>query len=158
MAISRPRYYNRKKRYKRKRGESKFKQGIYYPKNPDKFYQPVDETMNNTKGGVKYRSSWELSFAKYLDTSPNVIKWSAEPFAIKYFDSIQQKFRRYYIDFYFENKDGNKFLVEIKPSSQTGKGHTNNQDKWAYARQFAKERGLTFIIITEKELKKMKLI
>jgi hydroxymethylpyrimidine pyrophosphatase-like HAD family hydrolase len=154
MGISRPRYYNRKRRYQRKR--SKFKQGVFYPKNPDKFKQPIDETMNSTNGGMVYRSSWELAFAKYLDQSDNVIMWSSEPFAIKYLHPNDNKLHRYYIDFVFKDKENNKFLIEIKPKSQSN--NPINQAKWKSAKQYAEKINATFLVITEKELKKWGII
>jgi hypothetical protein len=151
MPIPRPRYNSKKKR----RNKSKFKRGIYYPKNPEKFQQPIDETMNQTKGGVQYRSSWELAFAKYLDLSPSVIKWSAEPFAIKYISPKDNKSHRYYIDFVFSTSE-DTFLVEIKPKNQCNLDI--NKAKWEAARYYAKSKGYKFLVITEIELKKWGII
>ena len=72
---------------------------------------------------------------------------------------------------YVEIKEGNvikKYLVEIKPSKQTKppqtkyrkkqhliyeqKAYVINQAKWEAARKYSKKRGLSFIIVTEKEL------
>ena len=84
---------------------------------------------------------------------------------------LQLNFHRYYIDFYVEFKNGCKFLVEIKPYSQTKKPvlrksnckaamryqnelitYYINQSKWKAAKEFADKRNLQFIVITEKEL------
>ena len=78
---------------------------------------------------------------------------------------------RYFVDNYVEIKEGNnikKYLVEIKPSQQTKppqtkyrkkqhllyeqKNYVINQAKWEAAKKYGNKRGLTFIILTEKEL------
>ncbi len=149
MAISRPRYNKKKQRYKKKNGESKFKQSFYIPKNPEKYVQPIDETMNSEKYPFM-RSSWERKFAEYCDNNPDVIRWSTEYTNIKYWDTQQNKFRRYFPDFFVEFKDGRKIVVEIKPLKNCK--NINNQDKWLAAREFCKYHGYDFVIMTEKEL------
>ena len=73
MAISRSRYHAKKKR----RGGSKFKQGYYIPKNPEKYQQPLDQTMNS--GPYPFmRSSWEKRFAVWCDESDKVEYWGCE--------------------------------------------------------------------------------
>jgi len=150
---------------------AKFKQGFYQPANLHKYIQPHDKHMN--KGPIpEYRSGWELIFMKFCDSNPMIIKWCTEPFAISYISPKDNKSHRYYVDGFIEWENGAKFLVEIKPKKQcfppkTPKKQTPrnmqryqediltfmiNQAKWEAARKFATERGLKFIILTEKEL------
>lgn len=150
---------------------SKFKTGFYTIINEHKYIQPIDRTMN--KGTLpQYRSSWELKFYRFCDANPLVVKWGTEPFAIPYTSPKDGKIHRYYIDAFVEYRDGTKFLVEIKPFAQTQHPkipkkqtvkaqikfekdlltYLVNQAKWEAARIFAKQKGLKFIIITEKEL------
>lgn len=141
----------------------KFQQGYYKPKNTEKY-------IGN--GPVVFRSGLELKFMRWADNNPNVLEWNSEEIAIPYWDSLQRKQRRYFVDAYvkiLEGENVKKYLVEIKPFKQTqepksGKGKKksnllyekimwqNNTDKWNQAREFAKKHGMEFIIITEKEL------
>ena len=140
----------------------------------DKFLSPVDEHMKSFKDGfVNYKSSLELKAIRYCDWNKHVVKWSLEPFAIKYLKPSDGKYHRYYIDFVIEFTSGEKFLVEVKsegetkpprkPSKKTEKSINNyqkaiityhiNQAKWKAAKEFATFNNLKFIILTEKQLK-----
>lgn len=149
------------------------KQGWYRLLNPEKFIKPIDELMKSYKDGhVNYKSSLELKAVRYADWNKDVVKWSLEPFPIRYLKPSTGKFHRYYIDLVLEFRNSEKFLVEIKPFSQTKppvkprkntpKAQLNyarnletyliNQAKWAAAKSFGKTNGFKFIILTEKEL------
>lgn len=141
----------------------KFQQGHYKPKNISKY-------VGN--GPIVFRSGLELKFMRWADNNPNVLEWNSEEIAIPYWDSLQKKQRRYFVDAYVKIMEGQnikKYLVEIKPSKQTqepkasrGKKKSNllyekiqwqnNTDKWNQAKDFAKKHGMEFIKITEKEL------
>ena len=121
---------------------------------------------------VVYRSSWELNYMKYLDRQPNVLEWGSENVIIPYYNQIEKKTRRYYVDFYVkvQNPDGiiKQYILEIKPASQCRppkkrnristkykneiKTFIVNQCKWTAARKWAEKRGIEFKILTEKEL------
>jgi hypothetical protein len=144
--------------------EKTWVQNFYTPINPDKYIGDLKE--------IVYRSSWERHFFQYCDTTSNILKWSSEPFAIKYWDQTTAKTRRYFPDVYAEIKDSNglvkKYLIEIKPYKQTippkeGKKKTKtyltecrvylkNESKWKFAREFCEQNGLEFLLITENEL------
>lgn len=153
----------------------KAKQGWYKLLNPDKFIKPIDEHMESHKNGyVNYKSSLELSAIRYCDFNKHIVKFSLEPFAIKYFKRVSGKVHRYYIDLFIEFSNGDKFLVEVKSFSETKppkkltknttKSKINyqkalmtyytNKDKWNAAEDFASQNDMKFIILTEKELKK----
>lgn len=140
---------------------SKYTQGVFIPKNIDKFI------------GTKafYRSSLELRFMKFCDVNENVLKWGSENVIIPYINPLDNKMHRYFVDNFVMIKEGNttkKYLVEIKPSSQLNPPKTKyrkksnliyeqtmwvtNQAKWHAAREWCGKKGLTFIIITEKQL------
>ena len=88
---------------------------------------------------------------------------------------MKQRKARYYMDAYIqlETPQGpRKFLVEIKPLRQTqapvpskrkkkstilyeNAMYAVNKEKWAAAKEFAKKRGMEFLIITEKDLDRM---
>jgi len=148
--------------------------GWYTLKNPDKFIVPVDDFMKSYKNGqVNYKSKLELTAIYYADHHKQVTNWSLEPYPINYIKPTDNKVHRYYVDLYLEFDTGHKFIVEIKPFSQTIKpvpakkvtakskrvlAHAVqtfaiNTAKWEAAKQFASENDLKFIILTEKELK-----
>ena len=89
-----------------------------------------------------------------------------------YISPIDNRPHRYFIDFRVKIRDKNgvvkDYLVEIKPAAQTVppvpqsrktqrflnevKTWGVNEAKWKAARTWAKDRGLEFIILTEREL------
>ena len=164
--------------------KTKFHQGYFIPKNKEKCL---------SKENI-YRSSWELKFFDWLDRSPKVLRWAAEPIAVQYLNPILNlkyciqnnlnpkdphnwKKANYYLDAWMEILDNNnksqKYFIEIKPYSQTKKPehilessslkehkaynraaetYLVNLEKWKAAIKFCNERGVKFIIITEKTL------
>ena len=136
----------------------------YNPIHPEKYVgDPTDIIM---------RSSWETKFAIWCDQNPAVIKWSSETTVIPYVCPTDNRAHRYFVDFKIQVRNKNNelktYLVEIKPLAQTmpptppqrktkryitevmtwGK----NDAKWRAARNYCKDRGYEFIILTEKEL------
>lgn len=151
------------------------KRGWYKLVNPSKFIPPTDKHMrsfNESTQEVEYKSRLELRAMKYADFNKHVLKFSVEPFPIKYIKPLDGKYHRYYIDMYLEFSDGSKFLVEVKskgeakepdkPKRKTQKSinryqialqtYSVNIAKWSAAEEFCKQNGMKFIILTEKEL------
>lgn len=142
---------------------ARYHQGKYKVKHPEKYKgDPTD---------VIYRSSWELKFMNWCDANSAVIEWSSETTVIPYVCPTDNRMHRYFIDFKIKvrTKDGIKtYLVEIKPEKQTMPPATpkrktkqyihevmtwgKNDAKWKYAREYCKDRGYEFIILTEKHL------
>lgn len=144
---------------------SKYYQGRFHPKNPEKY-----------KGDVKniiYRSSWELKFMRWCDTNEKVLEYSSEEFFIPYFDPTTKKVRRYFPDFLVKyiTKEGitKKAIIEIKPLRETKEPvlsknkkkktilnetltYVKNQAKWKAAEEFCKDNLMEFRLITENEL------
>ena len=138
--------------------------GRYSPKNPGKY--KGDPT------GIIYRSLWERKLMVYLDENKSVIQWSSEEIAIPYISPLDNRYHRYFPDFYVKavDKNGNivEQLLEVKPRKETieptkkkritkqyitevttwGK----NQAKWKAAEEYCLDRGWQFKLITEKEL------
>lgn len=139
-------------------------QGVYKPKNKEKYKGDV----NN----IVYRSSWELTYLRRLDTDDNVLEYSSEEVIIPYRCPIHPtKVRRYFVDFWVrrKTKDGVvEELIEIKPDIQTrppkitnkkGKRvlkeaitYATNEAKWDAAQKYCDKKGWYFRVITEKEL------
>lgn len=147
--------------------------GWYQLLNPNKFIKPLDEYMQSYKDGhVNFKSRLELKAIKYADFNKHIISWSIEPFNIKYVKPTDGKIHRYFIDLFLEFSSGDKFIVEIKPKSETlppkkptkntQKASMNyqlalqtyaiNQAKWKAAEEFAALNKMKFIILTDEEL------
>lgn len=148
----------------KKRTFREFKQGIYKPTYKEKCVN---------KEPVVYRSMLECRAMRFFDNSPNVLKWGSETVIIPY--KKMDRMARYFVDIYAEMKIGEevkKFLIEIKPFSQTQKPIPNNRKKkstilyeslqwainsakWEAAEKFAKLKGMTFLVITEKNIEQL---
>ena len=157
------------------------KQGWYRVLNSSKFISQMQESKTVMKSTrivdgfleINYKSGLELKAMRYMDLNIHIKKFSLEPFCIPYSSPKDGKIHRYFIDFFIEFSNGQKFLIEVKssgetrepkkPGKKTEKAILNyqkalqtyavNKSKWASATQFCKEKGLTFIILTENELK-----
>lgn len=141
---------------------SKYRQGVFTPKNKEKF-----------KGNYAlYRSGLELKFMRFCDENANVLWWSSEQVVVPYISPLDSRVHSYYVDNLVVIKEGDqvkRYLIEIKPSKQTKPPTTKyknrkhflyeqamyikNQAKWQAATEYCKKKNLEFIIITEKELK-----
>jgi len=141
----------------------KFRQGIFKPKNPQKYVG---------KGMPVYRSGWELKFFRWCDDNDNVLEWASESVIIPYLNPIDQRVHRYYTDGIIAIKERDeikRYLIEIKPSKQTLKPENSNRKKmstkiyeatryaqnmakWDAAKKWCDKKGYKFLILTEKEL------
>ena len=140
------------------------KVGKYKIKNKEKYIGNLHE--------CKHRSGWERIYMKYLDSNPSVLEWGSETIKIPYYNPVEKRSRRYFVDFYAKVRDKNgyeqRYIIEIKPSNQCfppkePKRKTKaykeaimaymvNQAKWKAAYKYSEKREWKFIIITEKEL------
>lgn len=122
---------------------------------------------------VQFKSKLEFIAFKYADMNPKISKFSVEPFNIQYVKPTDNKVHRYFIDMFLEFVTGDKFLVEVKSKSETYQPqkpkclnpktiirykeaietYVINKAKWKAAEDFAKQRGMQFIILTEEQLK-----
>jgi len=138
--------------------------GKYSPTNPKKY--------KGDANNVIYRSLWERRFMKYCDTNVNILEWGSEEIIVGYISPLDNRPHRYFPDFYIKVKESTgqikKYLIEIKPKKQTvepekkkrvTKGYlyevmeyAKNQAKWSAAREFCKDNGWEFKILTESDL------
>lgn len=143
----------------------------FYPhlKHPEKYIAQNKQ--------IVCRSSYEIKFAKWCDGNKNVLEWSSEEVVIPYYFEIDDKFHRYFVDYWLKilQKDNTvkEFLIEVKPFDQTKepkkpkrktKGYINNvvswirnSSKWEAAKNYClKEqkngRNIEFKIVTERDL------
>ena len=140
----------------------RYYQGLYAPKNKKKDKGNIDQ--------VFYRSRWELLVFRWCDLNPDVIEWASEETIIPYICNTDKKQHRYFVDLFIKFKSGRKFLIEIKPESQSvepqpkkGKKTSTflmetlkkqkNISKWEAARIYASDRGMFFQVWGESALK-----
>lgn len=138
--------------------------GFYRISNPSKYRGDIHNVI--------YRSSWELRFMKYCDHNSAIVEWGSETMIIPYRSPVDNKIHRYFVDFYVKIKDSSgkltKYLIEIKPEKFTKPpdipkrktkrfiqevfNYGTNQAKWKAANEFCEDRGMKFLVLTEKDL------
>jgi hypothetical protein len=142
---------------------SKFFQGTYVPKNPEKYVGNV----NN----ISFRSSWEKKAMVFFDNNPGILKWASEELVIPYISPVDGREHRYFPDFIVVSKSPagviKKMVVEVKPASQCEPPKTKkktkrmitemntfmvNQAKWDAARTWCSRNNMEFIVLTEVDL------
>lgn len=130
------------------------------------------EKYKGNKQNICYRSGYELAAFRFFDMNQNVLEWSSEETIIPYQNPLTGRISRYFVDIYAKMRDKSgevkKYLIEIKPHSQTlppvqknrktknlvyqQAEYVKNQAKWNAANQWAAKHGHTFVILTEKHL------
>lgn len=138
--------------------------GKFSPKNTNKY---LGDFTN-----IWYRSLWERRVMLHLDENPNVIGWSNEEIIIPYLSPVDNKWHRYFPDFFakIKNKDGKiqSIVLEVKPSMQAQPPQKRsrmtkqyirevvtwgiNEAKWQAAQEYCNDRNWIFKVITEKDL------
>ena len=138
--------------------------GRYRVTNPSKYRGDIFDII--------YRSSWELKFMKWCDHNPSVLEWGSETIIIPYRSPVDNKIHRYFVDFYIKVQDKTgkvtKYLIEIKPEKFTKPPpipkrktkkfidevfqYGTNQAKWKAAGEFCENKGMHFMVLTEKDL------
>lgn len=130
--------------------------GLFKPIHPEKYNGNLSELI--------FKSGLEQKMMRYLDRSPNILRWSYERLTVKYMDmtSDPPRVRNYYIDFVAHTKNGKQIWIEVKSSDEVKepkkekrieyKTWVKNQCKWKSARLLAESKGCQFKIITEQEL------
>jgi hypothetical protein len=139
-------------------------QGKFRPSNTKKY--------RGNPTNIIYRSLWERKFMVYCDRNESILEWGSEEIVIPYKSPIDNKWHRYFPDFYIKYQDSRgkikRSIIEIKPFKQTQQPplqekktksyvyevtqYVTNQAKWAAAEEFCKDRLWEFKIFTEKEL------
>ena len=133
-------------------------QGYYTPKHPEKYVGDVNK--------IRYMSSWELSFNKFLDGNPNILRWASECIGIPYVKPTDGRIHKYYPDYWIEyiDKDGVilQEILEIKPQNQIvlGKRPSEyakltfavNMAKWEACKRFCESKGIGFKVLSENQI------
>ena len=141
---------------------TRFRQGFYTPKHPEKYMGDPSR--------IVYRSSWELNLHKFFDNNTRVTRWGSEIIKIPYIKPTDGRVHHYYPDYFVEfiNTEGEivRELIELKPLAQTRqprstRGKQNlyenltfviNVAKWKQAELWCKKHGVTWRIITERDV------
>lgn len=130
------------------------KSKVFNPQNPQKYRGDVKNIIS--------RSSWELAFLWFLDQSPVIKYYASEELVIPYFFPCDNKWHRYFPDFFIEFITGDKFIIEIKPFYQriikTQKEEftfLKNQYKWDAANKVAENNNIQFLVFDEYDLKRL---
>ena len=138
--------------------------GKYKPSYPKKY--------KGDPNNIVYRSLWERKFMVYCDNNQNILEWGSEEVIVPYRSPIDNRYHRYFPDFYIKVKDPNgtikKKIIEIKPFKQCiepkvkqrkTKGYiyevveyAKNQAKWNAAKEWCLDRGYEFQVLTEHDL------
>jgi len=140
--------------------------GKFHPQHPEKYFGNLDKII--------YRSLWERKCMDFFDRNTDILQWGSEPVGIQYYSPLQNKWRKYFPDFYVKRRleDGiiEQLMIEIKPLKQTlepkkpltkkgNKKYINerflwsiNSAKWKAAEEWCNKRKIKFIKLTEKDL------
>jgi len=139
--------------------------GKFKPKYPAKYQGDIKE--------IVYRSSWELKMMKYCDTTKSIVEWGSEELVIPYLSPWDNRYHRYFPDFYVKvrTKNGSlkKYIIEVKPKNQCTPPERNpkrrtgvwynkvktwgiNKAKWKSATEFCLDHNMEFKILTEDHL------
>lgn len=146
--------------------------GKFRPKHPEKY--KGDPTK------ITWRSTWELKVMRKFDEHPDILEWQSEEISIPYINPVKGKTSRYFPDFIIKKRTSdNKYqmiMIEVKPKKQTtppdpskkyntptgrvsrrfineAATYAINEAKWKAAMRYCRERGWSFQIMTEKEIK-----
>ena len=137
-------------------------------------YKPTNiEKYKGDHRNIIYRSLWERKFMVYCDTNEKILEWGSEELVIPYKSPLDNKWHRYFPDFYIKYLDnqGNvrRSVIEIKPKRfceapkiQSRKSkkyiyevteYAKNQAKWKAAKEYCEDRRYEFKILTEDHLR-----
>ena len=137
-----------------------------------KFQPSYPKKYRGDHRNIIYRSLWERKFMVYCDLNENILEWGSEEIIVPYRSPIDNRYHRYFPDFYIKVKEKSgfiqKYLIEVKPFKQTKEPipqkkktksyiynvteYVKNQAKWKAAKEFCKDRRWEFKVLTEHEL------
>ena len=129
-------------------------------------YTVLNRSKYVGNGTPRYRSGWELTFMKFLDSNDHILQWASEPIAIPYRHPLTGKMTNYIPDFLITYRTKNNTmkaeLIEIKPKKQSViESKMSSKDraivainyaKWHQATLWARNNGLTFRVINEDQI------
>ena len=118
---------------------------------------------------IEYRSLWERQVFRWCDDNDAIVRWSSEEVVVPYRCKTDNRVHRYFVDLKITFKNGDTYLIEIKPKKETlepkkrsskSKGYltevlkyVKNMSKWESANEYAKQHGWKFEVWTEETIK-----
>ena len=118
---------------------------------------------------IEYRSLWERQVFRWCDDNDAILRWSSEEVVVPYRCKTDNRVHRYFVDLKITFKNGDTYLIEIKPKKETlepkkrsskSKGYltevlkyVKNMSKWESANEYAKQHGWKFEVWTEETIK-----
>ena len=140
-----------------KQVKTRFSQGKFIPKNPEKYIGTYP---------IIFRSSWENVFMHKCDDHTSIKQWASESIKIPYRNPITGKHTIYVPDFIvnYVDKTGKPHVevIEIKPLRQSimekAKGARAravvaiNTAKWISASKWCAKNGMKFRVMTEADM------
>lgn len=136
----------------------KYANGLFQVRNPEKYIGTKTPT---------YRSGWEFVFMQFCDNNPAITQWASEAIKVPYRNPLTNKSTIYVPDFLIVYTDASgkqhAEVIEVKPTKETSLQEAGksaraqaaaiiNMAKWEAARAWCKQQGLTFRVVTEKEI------
>lgn len=130
----------------------------FYKDHPEKIHVNGFKRFNNKTGyefsnkkgiQIRYLSSWEQKFIRFIDKS-NEISKIYDMIPILYYNPEKLKDSYYFADFYLELSDGVKVLIEIKPHRLVDNKIVALKRNAAL--DYCKSNGIYYITLTEREL------
>lgn len=107
------------------------------------------ESFFKTGDSVHWDSYLERDFIRLADFDPEVAEMYFQPLCIKY--SHMGRTKRYYPDFKIASPNGHISIVEVKPVKYLL--HPKNVLKYEVGRRFCEERGWTYVVVTEEQIR-----
>jgi hypothetical protein len=113
---------------------------------------------------IEYRSLWERQVFRFCDDNDAIVRWSSEEVVVPYRCKTDNRVHRYFVDLKITFKNGDTYLVEIKPKKRATKSkgyltevlkYVKNISKWESADEYAKQRGWKFEVWTEETIRGM---
>lgn len=158
----------------------KYKQGFFKPLNPKKYLGNIDNIVFRSSWEKIFMQWCDLNSAVVQWNNEEVVipYVGFDGKKHRYFVDFMIRIRKKSMKKYLEDKqigdnETETFLVEIKPYSQTEEGFKTpkkiteknkrsvvenalevekNRRKWEAAKEFCRMNGMSFIVLTEKEL------
>ena len=94
---------------------------------------------------------------KHLDQDEETSFWSYEEVVIEYVSNKKTgRKRKYYPDFYVELKNGDRHIIEVKPTRKLAQRVVKK--KLVAAEEWCQKHQMVLKIITERELKELGLL
>jgi hypothetical protein len=129
-------------------------------------YDVINPAKYVGKRTPRYRSGWELSFMRFCDTNDHILQWTSESIAIPYKHPLTGRMTQYIPDFLItyrtrtntiraeliEIKPKKQSVIESKMSSRDRAVVAVNYAKWDAATKWAKRNGLSFRVVTERDM------